>query len=180
MSIGNYTRNLDAPINEFDARTRAFLNDDASQLSPEQQLTADQIKAAAELAEREDQAARAQSENAINADVFLKTHPWVKDSKANAQLFKHELRVRFGNGPYTIDRYEEAYQSLLESSFLALDEKKFEAHQQEIAQRHEAEKAALPSEEDLYTMPLEDLRRLDAIESQKRMQQAGERGGNGF
>jgi len=69
---------------------------------------------------------------------------------------------------------------LKESGFLKLDKAELAKQEKDAAKAlAEAERAhsVEPSIDDLYSMPLEDLRRLDAVENQKRMERIGNEGG---
>jgi len=136
----------------------------------EVELTAAQVKQAYEAALAEDQAAQDRVQNQLDGDAFITVHPEVIDNLANAKLFVHEMDRMFGPGRHPIAHFEAAYESLRASNFLALDQKEL-AKQQKAAskQRYQTAKvlSAMPSEEELYAMPLEDLKRLDAQERQK-------------
>lgn len=177
----DYTRYTQTKDDPFTARVKAFKRDDASELedSPEN-WSAEKVKAAAEMFQRQDQKQQNTVANREMADVFIAEHPEYIDSGVNGRLMTHELRRTFGEGAYTLAQYEQAYESLCNSNFLNLDEKIVREQQKEAARaRAQAERArsVTPAEQDLYEIPLEDLRRLDAIENQKRMQRIAEEGG---
>src|SRR5260370_42552490 len=91
MSVGGYTRTIDTPADPFNNRVLAFLNDDASELEEAEKLTAEQIKAAALLAQREDQAAQDRLATQQNADAFVAGHPEFIDNTANGQLLFNQV-----------------------------------------------------------------------------------------
>jgi hypothetical protein len=184
ISVGNFTRHVDTPEDPFTARVMAIKNDDASNLddNPEN-WPADKIRAAAEMFQREDTVRHNQQQSGINADAFLTMHPEIYDTQRNAELFKHELHRMFGESLLTVNEYEAAYESLRASNLLSLNKTEVEKQRKAADKaRYAAQKAqtVTPSEQDLYDMPLDELRRRDTVEAQKRMQRAGERGGNGF
>ncbi len=81
------------------------------------------------------------------------------------------------------EQFESAYNVARANNLLELDKAEIVKQQQaDSNRRSKAERARIVnlSEEELETMPLEEIRRLDAIEYQKQMQQAGERGGLGL
>jgi hypothetical protein len=84
---------------------------------------------------------------------------------------------------YTVGEFESAYQVCCANNLLDLDgEELSRQEQQRKADENariaaEREQSVAPSVPELYDMSLEDLRRLDAIENQKRMQRLGEEGG---
>ena len=183
MSVGGYTRTIDTPVDPFNNRVLAFLNDDASELEEAEKLTAEQIKAAALLAQREDRAAQDRFETIKNGDAFAAGRPEYVDNDPNAHLLLNQARTMFGNGVITIKQFESAYEYLrTNTNFLKLDPKEL-AKQQKAADKARfdaAQQPVTPSEQELYDMDLDDLRRLDAVENQRRMQLIGERGGDGF
>jgi|SRR5579864_2349337 len=151
-------------------------------------LTAEQIRAAHTLALREDKANQDRLETQKNADAFVAEHPEWIDNQANSQLLVNQAKTMFGDGLLTVDNFESAYRYLREhTNFLALNKTVLAAQQKQASkQRYAAQRAAEAnhitnlSEAQLEALPLEEIRRLDAIERQKQMQLAGERGGNGF
>ena len=152
---------------------------------PESELTAEQVKAAYEAAVREDRAAQDKQSSVENGRAFLAGHPEFIPTEANIQLMNHELKSRYGVREYTVAHYEEAYASLRSSNFLKLDKNVVAAQQKQAAkQRYEDARAAQAnhitnlSEAQLEQLPLEEIRRLDAIERQKQFELAGQRGGN--
>jgi hypothetical protein len=183
FSVGNYTRTIDTPVDEFDQRVRAFKDDSLDSMGDKFEFwTAEQVKEAGEGFARADG-----KRNAINqaADAFLEQHPEIKDTKANGEAFNRTLKALFGEDCVpTIEHFETARRVMLANNTLDIDKKKLaeiEAQQKAAAkQQAEAERQASvpPSIDELYSMPLEDLRRLDAVENQRRMQEAGERGGS--
>jgi len=145
------------------------------------ELTAEQVKVAYEAAVREDQAAQDRIETQKNADAFIAGHKEFVDNVANSQLLLNQARTMFGDGLITVPMWEQAYQYLREhTDFLKLDKKEL-ANQQKAAarQRYEQEKlrSAVPTEEEMYAMPIDELRRRDAIATQERMRRIGEEGG---
>ena len=174
-----YTQTQDDP---FTSRVKAILNDDTSNLedNPENWF-AEKVKAAGEMFQREDTIRQNQIQSGLNADAFLAAHPEILDTKANVDLFVHELKRMFGEGSLlTVNEYEAAYASLRASNFLALNKAEV-AKQQKAADkaRYEAQKAqsVKPTEDEMYSMSMEEIRMRDAIENQQRMQRRGEEGG---
>jgi hypothetical protein len=119
------------------------------------------LKAAALEAEAADPNTQKNIIRRQNADMFLAVHPEVNDTTANGQQLRHELMRMFGDVAWTFNNYETAAESLRTSNLLGVN--KVEAEKQrKAALRQSAEqiRAAQPTLEDLYTMPMEDLRRL--------------------
>ncbi len=179
FSVGGFTRNVAAPSDPFSDRVMAFRNDDSSALSAEEQLTAEQIKTAERLAQANDQVTQNKIARGQNADAFLAAHPEVLDTAANTKLIVHELARMFGTDAlYTIENYEAATDSLRRSGLLKINEAEAAKQKKEAdKQRAAAATKAEPTLEELYNMPMEDLRRLDAGANQARMQRRGEEGG---
>jgi hypothetical protein len=99
-----------------------------------------------------------------NAEAFVVLHPEVHNTRANGLQLAHECKRMFGDVAWTVPQYEAAYESLQSSGLLGVNRVEAEK-QRKAALRTQAEriKAAEPTMEDLYSMPLEDLRRLDAV-----------------
>jgi hypothetical protein len=178
---------------EFDLRARARLGDpDAiAQLDPNDpdNIPAEHIKAAHNAALREDKSHQDRLETQANADAFIAGHPELKDSLPNARLLLNQARTMFGeDGPISVDQWEAAYQHLrVKTDFLAFNADALAKQQKEASRQRYADSRAAEanrivnlSEQQLETMSLEDIRRLDAEERQRELQAAGERGGNGF
>jgi len=181
FSVGGYTRTVDLQVDPFDARVRAF-KDDSIEALPDtfENWPKEKIKAAVEGMQRADQKQQDKLTSADNAALFLASHPEFLDTQANGQLFNHELNVMFGECLYTMEHYEAAYESLRKTNFLALNKTEDAKRQKAAAKaRAEAEKAKSvePSEAELYSMSMEDLRRLSDTKSHEQMQRRGEEGG---
>jgi hypothetical protein len=181
FSVGNYTRNTDSQEDPFNTRVRAFRDDSVDTLPDTfENWPKERVKEAVEGMLRADQRQQDLIATKDNADVFLAAHPEFLDTTANGQLMNHELKRMFGDCLHTFDQYEAAYESLRASNFLALNKAEVEKQRKAAAKaRVEVERARSvePSLDELWAMPLEDLRRLDAVENQQRMQRRGEEGG---
>lgn len=180
FSIGSYTRHIDTPETEFDQRVRAFKDDtlDSFQDNPEF-WPKEKIKAAAEMFQRHDQAHINAAEVQKTGTAWTKLHPEYVDNDANAQLMRHQLRTN-GVTKATLADFDVAYEQLKESGFLKLDAKILREQEKEAAkQLAETERIRReePSEDEMYAMPLDEIRMRDAIANQKRMQRIGEEGG---
>ena len=178
-----------ADSDQFNIKTRAAMGDPNAieQLDPNdpENLTAEQVKAAHTLALREDRATQDRIETQKNAEAFLSEHPEFLDTVPNGQLLVNQARTMFGEGLLTVDNFEAAYEYLrTKTNFLALNKTVLAAQQKQASkQRYAAQRASNAkritnlSEAEWETMPLEEIRRQDAIESQKRLQAQAERGG---
>ena len=138
------------------------------------------MKEAVEGIQRADQARQDAAAERQTGDTFIAGHPEYVDNEANAKLMQHELFNRFGAGRHSLEQFEQAYEALRASNFLALNKVEVAKQQKAAAkQRYEAERArsGTPSEDELYSMDMDSLRRLDAVENQKRMERIGAEGG---
>jgi len=176
FSVGNYTRSVQKESDPFDVRLRATLDGTLDTLEDNfENWPAEKVKEAYQGFER------ANTKHIVvnqNASTFLAVHPEFIDNDANAQLVNRTLKTMFGDCVHTVEQFESTYQVLRVSNSLALDKVKLAEQEKAAAkQRVEAAKSVTPTEEEMYNMPLEELRRLDAIENQKRMQKRGEEGG---
>jgi hypothetical protein len=177
--VGNYQRYLPnvAENDPLNRRIQANLDGTQDELPDKFEFwDKERVKEAVAGVMREDQRQKDKIATGQNGDAFIAVHPEYVDSKANSELMRHQLKTQFGECLYTLEHYESAYEALRASNFLALDQKEVaKQNRAEAKARAEAERARSvpPTEQQLYEMPLEDLRRLDAV---KRMQEAGERG----
>jgi hypothetical protein len=185
--MADYERLLHNSADEdpLNVRVNASLNGSLDELPDTADFwTKDRWKEAALAAEREDRATQDRLENKKTADGFVASHPEYVDNNVNGKLLLNQMNTMFGPGLHTPDQHEAAYEYLCNNTdFLKLDPKELEKQRKAAdKQRYEVERARSVglSEQELYSMPLDDLRRLDAIENQKRLQLAGERGGNGW
>jgi len=180
FSVGSYTRNIQESADPFNERVRAFKDDsfDSLEDNPEN-WPKEKVKAAAEMFQRNDQAHINAAEMQKTGTAWTKLNPQYIDNDANAQLMRHQLRSN-GVAKATLADFDLAYEQLKESGFLKLDKAELAKQEKDAAKAlAEAERAhsVEPSIDDLYSMPLEDLRRLDAVENQKRMERIGNEGG---
>lgn len=180
--LGSFGRHVPNAA-ENDPLNLRLIGGNLDELPLHERLTAEEIKAAALLAQREDQATQDRIETQKNGDAFIAGTPAFIDNTANAHLLLNQARTMFGDGVITVSQFQSAYESLrTRTKFLKLDPKELAKEQQAAAKQRfdAAQNPTTPSEQDLYDMPLEDLRRLDAVENHNRMQVAGERDGNGW
>jgi hypothetical protein len=139
------------------------------------------LRVVADRAAYEDKTQQDRLATKKNADAFIAVHPELIDNKSNAFILLNQARTMFGDGELTVNNLEDAYQYLRDrTDFLKLDAKELAKQQKAQAKAHyetERARSVRPTEQELYDMPLEDLRRLDTIDNQKRMQRIGEEGG---
>lgn len=181
MSVGGFTRNTLEQEDPFNTRVRAFKDDNLDTLedNPEN-WPAEKVKAAAEMFQREDKATQDRVASQQNADAFVAGCPEYIDTKVNGQLLFNQARTMFGDGVIAIPQFQEAYEHLRNNTnFLKLNQAEVEKRLKVDAKARfdAAQNPVTPSEQDLYDMPLDDLRRLDAIDAHNRMQRRGEEGG---
>jgi hypothetical protein len=178
-----------ADDDQFNIKTRAYMGDPEAQrmLDPNDpdNLTSEQVRAVYEAAVRADKIQQDEATNIENGKAFIAGHPEYIPSEANNQLMNHELKSKFGLREYTLAEYDHCYASLRASNFLKLDKTVVAAQQNQAAKQRyadgraaEAKRLTNLSEAELLDLPLEEIRRLEAIERQKQLQMAGERGGN--
>ena len=114
------------------------------------------------------------------ATDFVTLHPEYVDNNSNGKKMNDALVARHGNRVFTVEEFEQEYRVLRANNNLTLDQATIVKQQQAAAnQRAKAERSRIVyrTEEELETMPLEEIRRLDAVERQKQMQRVGEEGG---
>jgi len=189
--VGSYGNAPSVPREEteFDTQARARLNgqqvfDDSSprfeDWSPEKQ------RAGYEGALRADEKRIA---NTQSGNEFAQLHVEYLDTDENGDRMVRMLRHLFGNVPYTLSMFESAYQALLITDSLDIDKAEVAKQQQQATnaqrkavgkQRQERERLRNLSEEEMNTLPLDEVRNHANRQLQEDMQRAGERGGNGF
>jgi hypothetical protein len=154
----SYTKSEDEP---FVKRNRAFMSNDFSALDTDEKLTADQFKQAHQLAQREAERLAGIDVSKENADIFLAAHPEYVDHDKNGHEMERQLAAMFGDsGPRTVGNYELAYQELRKRNLLELDGAEVaKQRDRENISKHKAWAKAntLPSEEEMYKMPLNEL-----------------------
>lgn len=141
FSVGSYTRHVAQTVDPFNQRVMAFRNDDASELedSPEN-WSGEKVRAAAEMFQREDKRQQDRAMTGQNA---------------------HQLQTMFGDCLHTLEHFEAAYQTLRSSNFLALNATEVKKQERAAAKaRAEAERtrSVALSEDELYSMDLDELR----------------------
>jgi hypothetical protein len=156
-----WDRHAPRETTSFDRRLRASM--DGVQLDPNdpENLTAAQLRAANELAQREDRTHQAVSACVQTGEAWLTEHPEFVKNQVNYDLMNHELLVRFGDIEWTLAHYDAAYQSLRSSNFLKLNPAVLAKQTNSDAQtRAAAERArtAIPSEEQMEGMSKAELR----------------------
>jgi hypothetical protein len=145
-------------------------------------LTAEEIKTAYEDAIAADET---RSINIQNSRKFVSLHREFIDSPKNGDIFNRTLNAIFGaNRAYTVDQFERAYQVCCANNLLELDKaeiaKQEQAAAKDFVKATRAERASetrVFSEAELEAMPLEEVRKYEELQIQKRMQQLGEEGG---
>lgn len=180
-AVGSYLRHIpnSADNDEFNENLRRA-HDGLGPVKP--RLTAEQIKAAHEEALAADET---RAVNIQNSREFVSLHPEFIDHEKNGEQFNKTLNAMFGaNRAYTVDQFEQTYQVCLANNSLELDQaelvKQEQAAAKERAKAARARRAAetrVFSQTELEAMPLEELRRLEDREIQKRNQKIAEEGG---
>jgi len=180
-AVGSYTRFIpnSADADEFNQNLKRA-HDGLGPVRPT--LTAEEIKVAYEDALAADET---RTNNFQMSDEFVLLHPEFIDHAKNGEQFNATLNVMFGaNRAYTLDQFERCYQVCLANNSLELD--KAEIAKQEQAAAKERAKAARArraaearvfSESELETMSIEEVRKYEDREIQKRNQKSGEEGG---
>jgi hypothetical protein len=121
------------------------------------------------------------------ASAFLQLHPEFIDIDTNAQILTRTLHALFGDVAFTIDQFAKGYEVCRANNSLQLDQAEIVKQQQAVANQRakaareqHARETRVFSEDEKENMSLEELREAENREIRRRMQEAGERGGNGF
>lgn len=124
-----------------------------------------------------------------SADEFLSLHSEFLDTKQNGDLMVKMLKNLFGDVAYSVEQYESAYQSLLISKSLDIDQAEVVKQQQAAANaqrkaaiknRADADARAFTPNVDYDSMSLEEIRRRADEQTRREFEAAGARGGNGW
>jgi hypothetical protein len=124
-----------------------------------EQLPLDQFKDVVKSREREEQRKVDGYKTGIAGDAWLTQHPEFKDNRFNARLMRQQLATNgVLEGAATIPDYQRAYQQLLTSGLLSLNQTEVNKQHQESL-RQEASEALKPelTEEEMEALPFEEL-----------------------
>ena len=145
---------------------------------------AERIKEAALGFERAD---NTRIEQRAHADAFVALHTEWIDIDTNAQTMNKTLAALYGERLYSVSEFEKAYEVCRANNSLKLDQVEIVKQQQaaadqraKAAREQRAAETRVFSEDEKENMSLEELRVAENREIQRRMQEAGERGGNGW
>ena len=185
MSIGDYTRNLPANSTELDPlnqRVQASLDGTLDELPDTfENWQAPQVREAVEGLQRADEN---RTKQRANADAFLASHPEFLDIQANGETMNRTLEALYGERLYTPAEFERAYKVCRANKTLQLDEAELAKQAQAAAnarakaeQKSRAAAARTYTEEELYEMPLEELRQIENRDLQKRQEKIAQEGG---
>jgi hypothetical protein len=171
-------------VDPFNQRVMAFKNDDASALedSPEN-WSAEKVRAAAEMFQREDKRQQDRAVTGQNGTDFVALHPEYVDSDANGQLMNHQLKTMFGDCLHTPEHFEAADQALRSSNFLAHNKaevaKQEKAAAKARAEEERARRAARAFNEDSAygSLSMDELRQRADEQLRQQMQRRAEEGG---
>ena len=173
FSVGSYTRHVTEQEDPFTTRVRAFRDDSLDQLEDKfENWEAPQVKEAVEGLQRADNKTQIVNQNMATGDAFAAGHKEYVDNDANALLILNQMDTMFGKGLHPLEHFESAYEYLrTNTNFLKLNQAEV-ARQQKAADkaRYDAQRAqsVTPSEDEMYSMPMEEIRMRDVIENQKR------------
>jgi hypothetical protein len=156
----DYTRYTQHPDDPFTARVMAIKNDDTSGLEDKfENWNAEQVKEATEGLMRADQQQQVINARVANAEAWMAGHPEYISQPRNNDLMNHELKRMFGEIEWTLDHYDAAFESLCADNFLKLNQVEVEKKRKAAAkQRFEQARSVTPSEDDLYSMDMHELR----------------------
>lgn len=182
-SFGNGPSIYDHQQTTFDQDARRTLNgeatfDDASPFFEE--WSAEKQRQAFEGLRRSDVNLAALREN---SEVFIANNPIYLDTPENGAALNRCLKALFGDCVHTTAQFQKAFEVCCANNNLQLNQAEIEKQQKAAAkQRTQAERSRIVNltEEELEALPLEEIRRRAIVEHQRQMQEAGERGGNGF
>jgi hypothetical protein len=123
-------------------------------------------------------------EQRANADKFIALHPEWIDIKTNGEIMNRTLATLFGDRVYSVSEFEKAYAVCRANNSLTLDKTEIVKQEQAAAnQRARAARASRAAENRVYSedekenMSLEELRRVENQEIQKRNERIGQEGG---
>jgi hypothetical protein len=172
-------------VDPFDDKARRSLDGTLGELPDTfENWSADRVKEAALGFARADSDRTAQR---ANADRFLALHKEFVDIDSNGQTMNRTLEALYGDRVYTVAEFEKAYAVCCANNSLELDQALIVKQQQaaanqraKTAREQHAAATRVFSEDEKENMSLEELRATENREMLLQMQQAGERGGNGW
>jgi type IV secretory pathway VirJ component len=178
---GHYTRNIPTENDPFNNRVMSFRDGDLESLenNPET-ASAATIRAFGEMFARNDAKTVTQRQN---ADAFLAQHSEFIDHPANADKMNKALSAMYGERVYTVEEFECAYNALRANKALEIDQAEVVKQQQAAANAAKRAKAVAtkanvePTIEDMYSMPLDELRMRAAVADEARKRKIAEEGG---
>jgi len=153
---------------------RAFKDDNMPE-GP-QNAPAEEVKAWADHFQRADAKLNARRQS---ADAFTATHKECLDAESNGQAMNTTLQTLYGDIAFTsgiLSKPTRCYAPTMHWTWIRQRSFAKSKKLRTNAPKAQSAQGVAPSEQDLYSMDLEDLHRLDTIENQKRLQEAGERG----
>lgn len=153
----------------FDARlkkvkTGADLAEDATW----DNAPAEVIRAQFERLAKTEQEKQTQQASASDMDIWVKTHPEFRDTPLNARQLLNQTRSLFGTTSPTLEQAEAAYESLQGTGLLDINQAEL-ARQKDKRDTQRAKEindaggiyaANHPSESEMYSMDMDELRRL--------------------
>jgi hypothetical protein len=109
--------------------------------------------------EEAEQTARLRAETEGNA--FTKLHPEYSDTPANAFKLLTHCRSVFGTSTPSLEQFDSAYQALRANGSIEFNERVLvkQADDAAVARAKQFKKESSITEEEMYTMPLEELKR---------------------
>jgi hypothetical protein len=153
----------------FDARLRKVKNGESvAEDATFDELPADKIKELFAKAAQSDQQKADAAMSRGEMDVWIKTHPEYRDHAANAKQLLNQVRTMFSTVTPSLQQAEAAYDALRDTDLLDINQAEL-ARQKDRSDAQRAKEIqdaggvyvhGHPSEQEMYEMPLEDLRRL--------------------
>ncbi len=126
-------------------------------------------------------------EQKANADRFVALHKEFVDIDTNGQTMNRTLEALYGDRLYSVAEFEKAYAVCRANGSLTIDLAEEAKQRQAVvnqrakaAREQRAAETRVLSETEKENMSLEELREAENREIRRRMQEAGERGGNGW
>jgi hypothetical protein len=121
-----------------------------------------------------------------NSQTFIDLNPAFVDSKANGEKMNAALKSLYGELPraFTVEEFETAYNVLRAANSLELNQAEIKRQEKAAAEERAKEVRArrasetrVYSEDEKYSMSLDELKEAENREIQRRMQKIGNEGG---
>lgn len=156
--------------NEFDKKAHRALNGEpiSAEDAAWDEASPEQIRAQFERLSKSDQEKATAKASQEQLDVWVKTRPEYRDTPSNAKQLLNQCKAMFGTVTPTAEQADLAFLAIADTGLLDIDQKELAkqkdkrdtAQAKAIVAAGGVHRYGRPTEQELYDMPLDELRRL--------------------